>query len=62
VIFRGFEKARERLPGGRVKQIWCESRADGYSPDEREELDRSGKTDLKIECGAIFSGTLLLTP
>lgn len=28
-------RARERLRGLQGQQIWCDSRADGYSPDER---------------------------
>ena len=30
--------ARERLAVCEGQQIWCESRADGYSPDGREQL------------------------
>jgi len=31
-------QARERLDGSAIQgqQIWCKSRADGHSPDERE--------------------------
>lgn len=33
---QGIEKARERLVSlDQGQQIWCNSKADGYSPDER---------------------------